>query len=307
MAEATVCGVGSCASRSPADEWADVLPLLRCPDCRRELRAGGPEALACSGCARVYPIREGFLDTLGELRGNNQVAAEFYDGPLWPKFRFWEFFTFFLNGGVRRSRRKVMRHLGELSGTRLLEVAIGDGSNLPLIPPDCEVYGNDISIVQLRQCRRKFPDRRVHLILGEAESLPFADQVFDNVLSFGAFNYFNDPLGALREMARVVKPDGRIVVSDEYPSLPNRMIGYWIGLPQIDRWFMSRVMRLGPKFTEMVERHRHMKLEPIFDQVLEDWKLESVWGRLGYVVVGRPKQPLAQAPAAERRVQRKDA
>jgi len=95
-------------------------------------------------------------------------------------------------------------------------------------------------------------------------------------------------------MARVVKPGGLIVVSDEYPDLPNRMAGHWIGLPPFDRWFISRVLRLGPKFAEMVDRHRHMKLEPIFDQVLEDWRLESLWSKLGYVVVGRAQQPGAK-------------
>ena len=183
-----------------------------------------------------------------------------------------------------------MKHLGNLSGTRLLEVAIGDGSNLPLIPPDCEVFGNDISIVQFRDCRRKHGDRNARLLLGEAESLPFRDNTFDNVLSFGAFNYFSDPVKSLREMARVVKPEGRIVVSDEYPSLPNRMIFHKIGLPGVDRWIMSRFLRLGDRFTDMVEKYRDMKLEPIFSEALEDFQIHPLWSKLAYVVVGRPKK-----------------
>jgi ubiquinone/menaquinone biosynthesis C-methylase UbiE len=233
---------------------------------------------------------------LGALTGNNKVAAEFYDGPLWPKFRFWEHFTFFLNGGARRARSQVLKHLPRLGGTRLLEVAIGDGSNLPLIPPDCEVYGNDISVVQLRDCRRKFPDRHLRLVLGEAESLPFRDHTFHNVLSVGALNYFDDPLQSLREMARVVKPDGLIVVSDEYPSLPNRMLGHWIGLPQLDRWILSRLMCLGDAFTEMVDRHRNLQIEPIVSQALADYRIHSLWGKVGYCVVGRPKASHGDCP-----------
>ncbi len=283
--------------------WDAELPLLRCVACGGQLGWHDAEALGCPDCDRRYPLREGWLDVMGDLRGNRKVAADFYNGPLWPKFRFWEWFTFFVNGGQRRSRRQIMKHLPDLSGTKLLEVAIGDGSNLPLIPPDCEVYGNDISTVQLRACRRNYPDRRLRLFLGEAESLPFADGTFDNVLSVGALNYFNDPLESLREMARVVKPGGLIVVSDEYPSLPNRMIGHWIGLPKLDKWILSRWMHLGPEFTEMVDRHRHLKIEPLASEVFEHWRIHSLWCKVGYCVVGRPKaaeadhEPSAAEPA----------
>lgn len=270
--------------------WSSALPLLQCVACGGPIEARGEDAFACGTCGRAYPLREGFLDVMGELGGNNKVAADFYDGPLWPKFRFWEHFTFFFQGGARRARTKVMKHLPALSGTRLLEVAIGDGSNLPLIPPDCEVFGNDISVVQLRDCRRKHGGRNVRLLLGEAESLPFRDNTFDNVLSFGAFNYFNDPVKSLREMARVVKPEGLIVVSDEYPSLPNRLIFHKIGLPGVDHWILSRFMRLGDQFTDMVDKYRDMKLEPIFSEALEDFQIHPVWCKVGYVVVGRPKK-----------------
>lgn len=272
-----------------ANTWSADCELIQCIDCGGTVEPAANEALRCLSCRRTYPIRQGMLDTLPALEGNNKVAADFYNGPLWPKFRFWEWFTFLLNGGETRARRQIMKHLPNLSGTRLLEVAVGDGANLPLIPADCVVYGNDISSVQLANCRRRFPERDLRLILGEAEKLCFRDRTFDNVLSVGAFNYFNDPLQSLREMARVVKPGGLVVVSDEVPNLPNRLLGYWIGWPQLDRWIMSSFMKLGPEFTDMVDKHRHMKLEPIVHEVLDDWKIYSLWVGVGYCIVGRPK------------------
>ncbi len=261
---------------------------MQCPDCGGHLEAA-QEELACLVCRRAFPICEGILDMLKPLAGNNKVAADFYNGPLWPRFRFWEWFTFLCNGGERRARRQILKYLPSLSGTRLLEVAIGDGANVPLIPADCQIYGNDISTVQLANCRRNHPDRDLRLFLGEAENLPFRDHSFDNVLSVGAFNYFNDPLKSLREMARVVKPGGLVVVSDEVPNLPNRLIGYWIGLPKFDRWIMSRFLHLGPEFADMVDKHRHLQLEPMVREVLADWQIHSLWFRVGYCIVGRPK------------------
>jgi hypothetical protein len=89
-------------------------------------------------------------------------------------------------------------------------------------------------------------------------------------------------------MARVVKPGGSVVVADEVPNLPNRMIGHWIGLPNLDRWIMSRFMNLGPEFTDMVDKHRNLKLEPIVRDALADWQIHSLWFKVGYCIVGRP-------------------
>jgi SAM-dependent methyltransferase len=269
--------------------WITDCHLLRCVACGGRLEPAADDALACLSCPSQFPIRAGVLDLLGPLAGNNKIAADFYDGPLWPKFRFWEWLTFFLNGGEHRARGQILQHLPHLSGTRLLDVAIGDGPNLPLVPPDCLVFGNDISAVQLANCRRKHPGRDLRLFLGEAERLPFGDATFDNVLSIGAFNYFNDPLQALREMARVVQPGGLVVVADEVPDLPNRLIGHRLGWPQLDRWIMADCLKLGREFTGMVDRHRDLKLEPIVRAVLDDWQIHPLWRGVGYCVVGRPK------------------
>jgi hypothetical protein len=52
---------------------------------------------------------------------------------------------------------------------------------------------------------------------------------------------------------------------------------------------MSRLMHLGPEFTDMVDRHRDLKLEPIVREVLDDWQIHSLWYNVGYCVVGRPR------------------
>ena len=116
----------------------------------------------------------------------------------------------------------------------------------------------DISRSQLDACRRRAAGRDVWLAQCEAEELPLADRQFDAVLSIGAFNYFNDPEGALREMVRVARPARPIVISDEMPNLTDRMLGHKLGIPALDRWIVSRLMHLGDSFTEMVERHRDL-------------------------------------------------
>jgi ubiquinone/menaquinone biosynthesis C-methylase UbiE len=223
-----------------------------------------------------------------QYQGNNAIAAEYYNSKLWPKFRLWEWVAHLPRGGERRARNEVLRHLPNLSGTRLLDVAIGDGRNMPLIARDCQVFGVDISSVLLEKCQSDYADRDIRLIVGEAESLPFPDATFDNVLSLGAINHVNDPGKALREMARVVKPDGLVVVADEVPDLPNRQIAHKLGLHKLQKWILSRVFFLGPMSNVILE-HTNLKIEPLVDLALRDWRIHRIWGNLGYCVVGKPK------------------
>lgn len=231
----------------------------------------------------------GILRVGSEFSGNNAIAAKYYNSSLWPKFRFWEWLAHLPRGGERKARHEVLRHLPNLSGTRLLDVAIGDGRNMPQIPRDCQVFGVDISSVLLEKCQRDYADRETYLIVGEAESLPFADATFDNVFSLGAINHVSDPGLAFREMARVVKPGGVVVVGDEVPDLPKRQIAHKLGLPKLQKWILSRVFFLGP-MSDVILEHTNLKIEPLVDQALVDWRIHSIWGGLGYCVVGKPRK-----------------
>jgi ubiquinone/menaquinone biosynthesis C-methylase UbiE len=275
------------AQRHPSD-WTSDLDLWRCTACGAPLTPSTDAlSLTCGGCARSYPLLDGVLVSKDEVSDNNKVAVDFYNSPLWPKFRFWEWFTFLCNGGEKRSRAKVLRHLPGQANLRLLDVAIGDGVYLDWLPGDWSVVGIDVSTVQLEACRRRAGSRDLKLILGEAEDLPVQDSRFDAALSIGGFNYFNDPEKALREMVRAVKPGGTIVVSDEVPNLTDRMFFRKIGLPGVDRWIVSKMLKLGDDFTDMVEKYRTLDVQAIANRVLPGCRYERIWMGVGYVLVGK--------------------
>ena len=276
----------STTTREFATNWAAGPDLLRCVACQGALREAA-EGLNCTLCGQAYPIRDELLIVKDEPSDDNRIARDFYDSPLWPKFRFWERFFWACNGGERKSRDVILRNLPKESGLQLLDVAIGDGVYTSWLPDDWSVVGIDVSSAQLSACRRRNADRTLRLILGEAEVLPFQDRRFDAVLSIGGFNHFNDPERALREMARVAKPGAVVVVSDEMPDLTNRMLGHKLGLPGIDRWVVSRLMNLGDAFTDLVERHRHLDIAAIGQRVLQDSRYEVIWRGGGYVMVGQ--------------------
>lgn len=234
----------------------------------------------CAKCGRHYPISHEIVSIIDELRGRNRIAASFYDGPGWARFRRWERLFLKLQGGEDRARRQILRHLNAPPFASVLEVGIGDGANVPLLPKDWAVFGVDISLTQLEDCLEQHPRMAGRLARAEAESLPFADGSFDACWSLGGFNYFADHDAALREMKRVTRPGGALVVADEIPNLHRYGIGHLIGLKKLDAFWL-RALGLDREFVDMVLAHDfdpHLVVKDAWPNATR----YPIWGGLGY-------------------------
>lgn len=116
-------------------------------------------------------------------------------------------------------RQRVVRHVKKCKPRRILDVATGTGDLAILLARrirGAQVLGVDLSERMLDVARRKVTarglDERVRLDVGDAEHLDVADGVMDVVtVAFGVRN-FGDLEAGLREMARTIKPGGRIVI-----------------------------------------------------------------------------------------------
>lgn len=266
-------------------DWAAEPNPLRCPLCHGDLnRTEAGFACIDEECGASLPLRNGVLVARDLPSGDNRIAAEFYNSKLWPKLKVWDSVFWLLNGGQRRAREVVLRHLPKASALRLLDVAIGDGVYTPWLPEDWSIFGVDVSTAQLAACQRRNAGRDLRLVLGEAEDLPFHDGAFDAVLSNGGFNHFDDPEKALREMVRVSKPGAPIVIADEMPDFLD--IGHRLGFPALDRWIASRLMSMGDDFAGVVDSHRNIDIAAIGRRVLKDCQYEVIWRGLGYKMVG---------------------
>jgi demethylmenaquinone methyltransferase/2-methoxy-6-polyprenyl-1,4-benzoquinol methylase len=126
-----------------------------------------------------------------------------------------------------RWRRAMVGKVEARPDDRVLDVATGTGMvAIALVRRyGCSVVGLDQSPEMLGGARAKL-DRdpelaaRIDLVRGEAESLPFADGEFDHLTYTYLLRYVEDPGATLRELARVVKPGGRIA-SLEFMLPPN--------------------------------------------------------------------------------------
>jgi len=112
--------------------------------------------------------------------------------------------------GVNRIRKNLLR---KASGD-VLEVAAGTGNNLRHYPEDCKITLIDLSRAMLKIASQKARRQRLEVSIQEmdAESLEFPDNAFDTVVDSLSLCTLTQPVQALREMARVCKPNGRILL-----------------------------------------------------------------------------------------------
>lgn len=112
--------------------------------------------------------------------------------------------------------RATLQRFSVAAGERLLDVGCGTGVLLDALArsaPGALLAGIDVSreMLAVAQTSRASVSR---LVNGDVASLPFAAASFDVVVSSNAFHFWVDPAAALREIRRVLKPAGRLVVTD---------------------------------------------------------------------------------------------
>jgi demethylmenaquinone methyltransferase/2-methoxy-6-polyprenyl-1,4-benzoquinol methylase len=167
-----------------------------------------------------------------------------------------------------RWRRALVAAADPRSGDRVLDVATGTGMVAAelLRRCECSVVGIDQSAAMLARARARFAAQgsRVELLEGQAEALPFADASFDVLTVTYLLRYVDDPAATVSELARVLRPGGRIA-SLEFgvpPFVPARWAwGLYtaVGLPALGRlasreW--AEVGRfLGPSIRGFYKRH----------------------------------------------------
>jgi demethylmenaquinone methyltransferase / 2-methoxy-6-polyprenyl-1,4-benzoquinol methylase len=186
-----------------------------------------------------------------------------------------------------RWRRALVAALDARPGERVLDVATGTG----LVAGElvrrygCAVVGLDQSPEMLGAARARLQRdpalaARVSLVEGEAERLPFAAEEFDHLSFTYLLRYVEDPAATLAELARVVRPGGRIA-SLEFAVPPNPLWrAAWrlythVGLPVLGRLFSREWLTTGRflahSIPEFYERH------PL-EQIVGMWRSAGIGG-----------------------------
>jgi arsenite methyltransferase len=122
-----------------------------------------------------------------------------------------------LDGQLHPGGERLTLRLAELAGIgpgdRVLDVACGSGATALLLARElgCETVGVDLGARAIERAPRH---PRARFLVGDAEELPLPDASFDVALSECSLCTFPDKPRAVAEMARVVRPGGRIAIAD---------------------------------------------------------------------------------------------
>jgi Methylase involved in ubiquinone/menaquinone biosynthesis len=126
---------------------------------------------------------------------------------------------------ARKLYSGIMERVESLNPKTLLDVGCGNGTILSKLSSKSGISlsGVDLSCEMIKIAKNKLNDK-VELKLGDSENLPWGKEKFDVIICSDSFHHYPNPQKVLIEMARVLKPNGHIIIGDPWMITPLRQI-----------------------------------------------------------------------------------
>jgi phosphatidylethanolamine/phosphatidyl-N-methylethanolamine N-methyltransferase len=180
-------------------------------------------------------------------------------------------YDFTFGPALHPGRLQAIERMDIQPGERVLEVGVGTGINLALYPKNCSVIGIDFSSSMLEIARERAVRkdiRSVRLLQMDAADLKFVDNSFDIVYAPYLISVVPDPVRVAREMRRVCRPGGRIILLNHFLS-PNAI------LSRIERWISPFTIHIG--FTADLDLPAFLAQSEMHPQSIEKVNFPKIW------------------------------
>lgn len=228
--------------------------ILQCPSCKASPLRFDPSP-ACARCGRMVLVQDGVPDFVDasrlerqhtlELEAQRNAVDKYYENEEKLSCQ-WD----------RITSDELPPLLGFPSGL-VLDLGCGTGTaGAAFRRTGTTVIGADLSEACLSVAKRRLDG----VVRADAVALPFIDGAFDAVVSRGALHHLASPEGALKELARVVRPGGRVLLAD----------------PREFAWLEPIKHALRAKDDSFSEDHRAYAVHEYVDMVRSEFEVEKV-------------------------------
>ena len=194
-------------------------------------------------------------------------AAKNYD-------KFWDFY-------IVPSYSKTLARIDLQKGSKILDLGCGTGALLKILEdrfPSSELTGIDLTEEMLAVAKQKLSDN-VELLLGSATNLPFDSKSFDWILMSNVIGHLSDKKAALKEVHRVLKNPGKIVITDwtrDFQTM--NLVHFYTKLINYSQYRSLRTTELESLLDDCDFNHLHT----------ERYKINWFWGL--YTILAEKKK-----------------
>ena len=140
-----------------------------------------------------------------------EINKRFFD--LWA--RFYDY-SFFVKPWLLYIQKKTVVEIKLKDNIKILDVGCGTGDSLIYLynkNQKLKLFGIDISKNMLKIARKKLGNKAI-LKFSDVEKIQFENNFFDYVINTEAFHHFPNPNKAIKEMSRVLKKKGKLIITD---------------------------------------------------------------------------------------------
>lgn len=173
-------------------------------------------------------------------------------------------------------RRRAVEYINKRAGS-VLEVGVGTGLALQYYKSDLHVTGIDFSTEMLSKARSRVErmnlEQTVELRQMDARTLDFPDRSFDTIAAMHVLSVVPEPEKVMREIARVIKPDGRVVITNHFVRTQG---------------FLALLERISAPFANVIGWHSDFEIETVLQEptlVIEEQKSLPPLGMMTFLVL----------------------